>query len=265
MNAIWEELTNIETISTVKSLQLANERDIDIVVLEPGDDASEYLDPDDDPNTGHSAAFINQIQADLNANQQKDYEITIPVLPTGLGEFDEQTQTYNWEGVGYLTWLEDGGAISAGYIISGGFSAGVQELSHGGIPAYDTPSTPKPKLNTSVSNSTQTIAGDPINVANGCVWHDETDISFPGLGFPLQFSRHYDSGQTDNLDFDSDRGLGEGWSFTYSDCLQDGIINDPAGTKVWYTGQGERPCMVYSRGRRISGLSAEPFCVSSVL
>ena len=39
-----------------------------------------------------------------------------------------------------------------------------------------------------MSYQTQTTAGDPINVANGNVLHDEVDLSIPNLGFPLEFS-----------------------------------------------------------------------------
>jgi RHS repeat-associated protein len=80
---------------------------------------------------------------------------------------------------------------------------------------------------------TQTYAGS-INVADGNVQHDMIDIVLPGLGFPLAFSRHYDSRCADVAD--SDRGLGKGWSFMYSDRLE----FNPDDSITWFTGSGDR-------------------------
>ena len=77
--------------------------------------------------------------------------------------------------------------------------------------------------------------------------HDETDISIPNLGVPLAFSRHYDSFNTAGPGQAawSDRGMGEGWSFTYSDYIDSASnfpsydpTTDPAGTVIWFNDQG---------------------------
>jgi hypothetical protein len=58
-----------------------------------------------------------------------------------------------------------------------------------------------------------TYAGDPVDVANGNVFREETDIIVPNLGVPLTFSRHYDSQAKDDL------GLGVGWTYSFGDLL----------------------------------------------
>ena len=73
--------------------------------------------------------------------------------------------------------------------------------------------------------------------------HDETDFTIPNLGTPLGMARHYDSQNTVASGSSwSDRGMGDGWSFTYSDRLVSSTGN-PADTSdpselVWFTDSG---------------------------
>lgn len=62
------------------------------------------------------------------------------------------------------------------------------------------------------------FAGDPVTVANGNMFRDETDFVYDNLGYPLSFSRHYDSQSK------FDVGLGVGWVHSFSDRL---LFNDP--------------------------------------
>lgn len=78
-------------------------------------------------------------------------------------------------------------------------------------------------------------AAIPVNTANGAMIRDDVDIVFPNLGVPLDFTRHYDSGNKD------DYGLGVGWVHSFGDY----IIDDPdpnAGTfdLIWITSTGQR-------------------------
>jgi RHS repeat-associated protein len=86
-------------------------------------------------------------------------------------------------------------------------------------------------------------------VANGDVYHEETDVEIPSLGRPLDFHRRYDSihtvsGLKGAPAAWSDRGLGEGWSFSYSDRIE--IATDGAGTVTWFTADGMR--LVFTAG-----------------
>src|SRR5262249_24203764 len=67
-------------------------------------------------------------------------------------------------------------------------------------------------------------------VSNGNVSVDETDFVLPGVGFALEFARHYDSQSN------RDVGLGTGWLHSYSDRLD---ILGPTFIQ-WTTADGHR-------------------------
>ncbi len=102
-------------------------------------------------------------------------------------------------------------------VASGGFS--------GNLPA------PPPKLPPTFTNFTS--AGDPINVANGNMYRDETDIVYPNLGVPLTFSRHYDSLSKDDF------GMGVGWMYTFGDVIYT-EVDQGQTNRVWLDSSGRR-------------------------
>ncbi|MEM8875805.1 MAG: choice-of-anchor Q domain-containing protein, partial [Planctomycetota bacterium] len=66
-----------------------------------------------------------------------------------------------------------------------------------------------------VRTNQTTGIGDPVNPADGHVYHVETDVVIPNQGVPIAFARKYQSTHVDDdLYYDSDRGLGRGWSFS---------------------------------------------------
>ena len=144
-----------------------------------------------------------------------DDEVRI-LVPLGRTKLD------NWVGGVYLVEKPnsmlfaiqaDGGPPS-----SGGYSGGVT-----------TPPPPELKLGNFLNS---TWAGDPVSVANGNMFRDEVDFSFPNLGTPLSFARHYDSQSKDDV------GLGAGWTFTFGDVLytESSAPND----LVWLDARGAR-------------------------
>ena len=87
-------------------------------------------------------------------------------------------------------------------------------------------------------------------MANGDVTHNETDISVPNLGVPLAFNRQYDSyntvsGLTGAPTPWSDRGLGEGWSFTYSDRLD---VTSDGSVVTWFNDKGVKSTFTKTGG-----------------
>ncbi|WP_428304807.1 RHS repeat-associated core domain-containing protein [Lacipirellula sp.] len=76
-------------------------------------------------------------------------------------------------------------------------------------------------------------AGDPVNVANGNMFRDETDIVYPNPGVPLTFSRHYDSQSLEDF------GLGVGWTYSFGDVLYTEVV-DGAVNRVWLDSAGRR-------------------------
>jgi len=245
--AVWEEVANTPSISTIKSFQYAAAHGIPLETLHGG-------------NIGQIGALLSAITpvelhtavcSAITAFVGQGYYVRVPVANTPIdksngekapGDPGFDTQNY-WNGVGYMLIAGAGtgnervdGYIIHGQVIRNGVAEPIQ--AYGGAPA----SLPNlvPEIPTKLASA---VVGDPITIANGNVMHEETDLMLPNLGAPLGFSRHYDSfntvatGQTAW----SDRGMSEGWSFSYSDTLSDSTDpNDPVGTKVWFTSDGIR-------------------------
>jgi RHS repeat-associated protein len=99
-------------------------------------------------------------------------------------------------------------------------------------------------------DSNQTYTGGDVNVANGNVTVDATDLTLPGIGLPLTFSRHYDSQSVTNaLTYGADNGLGLGWSFSYGDHLimqSNGTIVASNGSVTWADSDGNQYTFVAS-------------------
>ena len=115
-NAIWEDLANIDTISTVKSLQLAQSRGVDVLQITAANWATYQNDPtftigsDDKSKIG---AFVNDQRYNVSAT------VFTPKTNTNLG---------NWAGVGYVAvGISQSGQTTTydmRYIISGGYNGG---------------------------------------------------------------------------------------------------------------------------------------------
>jgi len=176
----------------------------------------------------------------------KDYEgvtfkVLVPMTEVSLGG---TTQDEQWKGIGYtLTCVtkdskDARNGKTVGYIINGSLNGGPL-TSYGGYTSKYSPPISIAKPAAPVNNPSNYL-GDPVNIANGNVYSEQTDVEIPNLGVPLAFRRHFDSVNTKSAvgspgDW-SDRGIGEGWSFTYSDQLKVGTDN----TVTWFTDQGLR-------------------------
>ncbi len=204
-HAIWEELQNAPGISTIKSLQLAHERGIPVFVIDSTNAATLI------PQLTLSATTVAGIQSEINAGAT----VTVPRDPTPLND---------WQGVGYITRSSE----HFGYIISGGLNFSSLVTIRGGSKTQKQAGA-KPG-NPQGNQPKSKIKGDPVNIANGNVTRDENDIQLPGIGLPLDFTRHFDTQST------SDVGFGPGWVHNYSDILtfpEDGSI-------IWTTALGYR-------------------------
>ena len=237
---VWEELSNTPSICTTKSIQTAytsgTPNGLGLKV--------ETFTKSNITNIGTDLVAFNhsavQIRADITnfVNQYPTgYSVRVPTSYTDVG-----TGSNKWHGIGYL--ITDANGVDISNIIDsgdghphGGWTGGNPDfvLNYPTQPVVWSGGTP-------VSNE----VGDPIEIDNGNVTHDETDLSIPNLGTPLAFARHYASNTTvaSGGTAWSDRGMGEGWSFTYGDSLM--VFNQnidgsqSAGTMVWFTGDGLR-------------------------
>ena len=232
---VWEDLTNTPTICTAKSIEMANASGANpVVTLGPATTWTQVLADLSGLGTGASGT---QICNDVYGYLQQGYTVTVPTNYTDVG-----TGTNGWQGVGYF--VTDSNGIVRANMIDGGWG-GVMQAPHGGDTGGYANYIPTNFLTQDNLYQTLGVAGDPIEVSTGDVLHDETDISIPNLGSPLGMARQYDSINTVASGNEwSDRGMGEGWSFTYSDefvlstSLNNPLDNDPAGTRIWFTDGG---------------------------
>jgi len=240
-----EELTNFDSISTVKAFQMvaASRGMSGLVEINAGNvDKIETLLPGvrAEIRTVIANTVTNGL-AGLADYVGVTFKAFVPATEVSLGATTPEKQ---WKGVGYtLTCVTADAADkrngrTVGFIIHGAVGGGALKSYGGATSWYSSPVTvAKPAFQV---NSPANYLGDPVNIANGNVYAEQTDVEIPNLGVPLAFRRHFDSvntmssvGSPGNW---SDRGMGEGWSFTYSDQLKVGTD----GTVTWFTDQGLR-------------------------
>lgn len=229
---VWEDLTNTQSISTTKSLQMA---------YQPGSGYSVVLVTSANLGTVFSTSVPygalkdlagTEIQTDITGFVNSGFGV---LVPSAITPVNNTTET--WNGVGYFLLANNGDGIDEGNIIDTGDGD-----PHGGWFGGNADT---------VSDVTSPVStGDPIDISNGSVSHAETDFSIPNLGQPLSFSRNYSSDNTVGPTGTawSDRGMGEGWSFTYSDEIatpaalgdpaDQNTTTDPANELIWFTDQG---------------------------
>jgi RHS repeat-associated protein len=218
---ICEDLTNTPSISTTKSMQMAYE-------FGTANAAGYKVETFDSSNIGQIDTDLSALSGACGANIRNNirnfinnnpgYSVRVPTHYTTI-----DTGSAQWQGVGYFV-VEADGVILCNIIDNG------LEAPHGAWTGGDAnDATPRPSIPEGPT------VGDPIEIANGNVIHDETDISIPNLGVPLSFSRHYASNTTVSAGQTpwSNRGLGEGWSFSFGDWLEfDG------SDVYWHTSEG---------------------------
>ncbi|NQT12010.1 MAG: hypothetical protein HQ582_04645, partial [Planctomycetes bacterium] len=202
-HSVLEELTNTESFSTIKSLQLAREDSGNQVLNIAAYGSAGVLD------SSYDTEFVDLVQEMLDDG----WEVWVPHEPTPLGNYDH---------AGFRMAKETSDGLIVAHVIGGPLYGGV---------TTGPPETYSPVSSESigVSDDTQHIVGDPVNIATGSVYHRETDLSFPGLGATLEFSRKYTPVVTSNL------GMGLRWAFTYGDRLK-----TSGSAKVWTTGEGDK-------------------------
>ena len=213
---VWEELTHLTSVSTVKGMQLAGENDVTIYNLVPADSTSICLlytvgtindwcanNPDDVLNSRVTSGqkdltikveTFKKIKADLEANRN----VTIP----------KQTLAVNsWQGEVWIT--HDPSANSFAFMIAGKTASG-----NGGSTTSSTPFAQAPPLD---PTGTRSLFGDKVEVnpVTGNLNVSGTDFQINGRGIPITFSRSYNSRLKTN------GPMGYGWSHTFDLYIQE--------------------------------------------
>lgn len=261
---IVEEITSAESVSTIKGLQRAYQRNLGLnssggavsndlfyVFVSDVSGSTRTLIRQYDVSSSGDVTTINS--ANLNSSQFKSllsHHDAATNLDDKLWNFFQgltpadgkvtvlvpkyRTDVDNWTGAVYIADIPGGvGATvrstsfsivaDGGSTSNGGYSGGVTKAP-----------PPELKPGTFVNAS---WAGDPVHVANGNMFRDETDIVFPNIGVPLTFSRHYDSQSKDEV------GMGVGWTYSFSDMLyldEKGTAGTTDDEVVWAAASGAR-------------------------
>ncbi len=220
---VIEELAAVDGISTARGIQWAERAGIRVLRYQK--QATDYKDLNNNQSVTEavirtalrfSTATEDQIIAQLN----QDYD-TSDVVPTIVTVPTSSIQVNDWSGTVYFVEQIKASSYLYGAIIAPGLNGGY---------ASDVNSAPKSAASAN-TQSIVTVAGDPVNVANGNMFRDEVDFTLPNIGMPIAFSRHYDSQTTEDF------GLGVGWVFSYGDQL---LLDLPNDTMEWVTSTGQR-------------------------
>lgn len=234
---IWQESLKLDAVSTVRGIQFAREKGIEVLTLtsstwnvsgdttcaNPSSQCYKFTH-NADTSLNFTTGEVNKLKTDWI---DLGYTLTIPRSKIKYPDANPG----NWFGAVYIaenqapTTFKATFAISGGY--SGGYSLGLQ------IPySYDLgldsgynylipPTAASLGLQAFVTDainwgysSRVTYGGDPVNLVTGNMYHSERDISIKGRGgFPVVFERSYNSRKP------LDGPLGYGWTHSFNHFL----------------------------------------------
>lgn len=199
---LWEELTQIESISTVKGLQFANDptesASVEVLKLQKGDPVP----------PGPAASVIEGLLA-------QDFTVYTPNL--GVIDFRE------WSGTVYYAehFTNRSRSVIAAIAKTGSGAA------NGGFTAESDPISTFSRVErfSPIGADVRGVrAGDPVNVISGNLDHSETDIELPTVGArPVALTRTYNSQLQESGPF------GYRWTHSYR-LLLEAVDDDADGT-----------------------------------
>ena len=218
-----EELTNFDSISTVKAFQVVAATTQGINGLVEINSTTVLSIDNLLPSPGvrpeiraKIAEAVNEGLPGVDDYAGVTFKVLVPKTEVSLGG---TTQDEQWKGIGYtLTCVvkanpdDPRNGKTVGYIINGSVNGGPL-TSYGGYTSKYSPPISLAEPAVQVNNQNNYL-GDPVNIANGNVYSEQTDVEIPNLGVPLAFRRHYDSINTGtgvgSPGAWSDRGMGGG-------------------------------------------------------
>ncbi|MBC2731947.1 DUF6531 domain-containing protein, partial [Thiobacillus sp.] len=273
---LWQENAKLDAVSTVRGVQYAREKGIDILTLTPA-----MCTPDQTAINAEFAKFYSN-------DDHKNPDATLYYSTTDESGFRTLVCTngktvilprskiryQNWVGGVYFVEGQTANSMTADFKISGIYNGGYSVanyfssnaslnnstygLAAGGYnlfsPTYNwsaaagtnftTPSILSSGVNYGVT-PLNIYSGDPVNMVTGNMYHVERDLSIPGRGgLPFVFERSYNSR-------DAKTGvLGFGWTHSFNHQLKfedkapDGSAADNlTSTVTWIDGTGAQKFM----------------------
>lgn len=238
---IWQENTKADAVSTVRGLQYAREKSIEVLVLTSANWASQSgkFTTNADSTLNYTAG---QVAAIKSGYIDLGYTVTIPRshIRYTNGGADQ------WKGYVYVAEKNDlanatNPSATATFAINesaGGFSLSdaflypwnpslltgfLFEIAPSGS-AFDPPDAPPPFISSAHNwalSPYDAWGGDPVNLVTGNVYHVERDLRIKGRGgLDLVFERSYNSREA------KDGPLGFGWTHSFNQVLD--FVDDNA-------------------------------------
>lgn len=210
---VWEELVLIPSVSTIKILQAAIKENNPIHSINRGNAAAEIRALEVPQSTKDT------LQARINAGAT----LLVPRRPVAIG---------SWRGTG---WIEEFENWDYNYII---FSLALPSPGGdtGGTPAPPRPPQNDPGTIGSPSHQSNTTCSDPVNLANGNLIEQLTDIVLAMRGPGIIFRRTYNSLAL------ADGPVGIGWRHSYQISLKESggtiTIRDGSGAVLTFRQTG---------------------------
>jgi RHS repeat-associated protein len=270
---LWQENAKLDAVSTVRGVQYAREKGVEVLTLTPDmclpttaviDAEVDKLITNADSAFDYSTTDRDNIKA-MVCSTTKPRKVILP---------RSKIQIQNWVGMVYFSEYQPAnGAYEAGFIIGGGYHGGYSlgnyvspiaslNLSTAGLKTgwnvsnanfnwsaapgtnFITPSVLSAAVNYGVTPLNM-YSGDPVNMVTGNMYHVERDLSIPGRGgLPIVFERSYNSR-------DAKTGvMGFGWTHSFNhrlvfeDKAPDGTAGDGLTSSVtWIDGTGAQKFM----------------------
>ncbi|RDH42212.1 DUF6531 domain-containing protein [Zooshikella ganghwensis] len=262
---LWQEVIHREAVSTVRGLQLASSLEGNTLVKLTADNIDSLYSLVNfckNLNTREDCYFeylkFNGVPLDqafrsiLKDNKNKNAEIYISKKPINYESF---------KGFTFAVYTKNYGAFPIGPF-SGGITVRPRDnwnnftydntsnsgyrgrivdsrtINNSGNYGSSTPTTTikvpvleKGGTTTGIGKNNQ-VAGDPVNMVSGNMYHHETDFSLPARGIPVIFKRTY------NSHIREDGPLGIGWTHSFNHYLSFADLNQSGriDTIIWTDG-----------------------------
>ncbi len=259
---IWQENAHLDAVSTVRGLQYARETGIEVLTVTSVNWATESpkLTSNANATLNYASAYVNSVKTNYI-----DKGFTL-IIPRSLIEYG------NWRGAVFAAEKEEKDALgnttggSAGFIIGGSYAGGyaigdpISSVYNSAIntgywyetnmpaSAYsdsdDLAAVAIGVINNGINNLIS-LAGDPVNVVTGNMYHPERDLSIPGRGgLPIVFERSY------NSRIPQDGPLGFGWTHSFNHYLKFYGVEGGLAKVSWVDGTGNEKFFATTNHRR---------------
>lgn len=263
---VWQENARTDAVSTVRGLQFAQETGIPLLTLNKSTWASQKPNLKNNASLNYSDAQISSIENTYFCASCDNFTVTMPRTLISYGDAGSQWIGYVIEAEAFsatknhvvmaITQGANGGysvSLPVSYTFSSALNTGFSYFTPPPAPDYSSWTTavyaPPPTITAAIGLGVTpyaTFGGDPVNLVNGNVYHNESDLSIKGRGgLNFSFDRAYNSRDA------KDGPLGYGWTHSlhqyllFSDDNPDGQTtaadtDKVVSSMVWVNGSGSR-------------------------